>query len=209
MGEAARLLPAQRIARQIGCGMGALSAPGGVTAPTSAARLLTARRLATFAALALGLGALGGLSALRLHDGPLGPLPGGALVRGTLSEDQKPRWEAAGIGPTIELEVRPGAPWSVTTWAVVYEGDLYVAADFLNPLKRWPYFVLKDPAVVVRATGRRYRCSAVRVEDPGLVAALRQAFARKYALTPDGFAAHTSLWFFRLEPRPAAGTPAG
>jgi hypothetical protein len=170
---------------------------------------LTARRHTAFAALALGLAALGGFPVLRFHDGPLGPLPGGALVRGTLSEDQKPGWESAGIGDTIELEVRPGAPWSVTTWAVVFEGDLYVSADFLNPIKRWPYFVLEDPSVEVRAAGRRYRCSAVRVEDPQLVAALRSAFARKYALPPDGFAAHTAVWFFRLEPQPAARTPAG
>jgi hypothetical protein len=168
-----------------------------------------ARRLAAFAALTLGLAALASFLVLRFHDGPLGPLPGGALVRGTLSEDPKPHWEAAGIGQTIELEVRPKAPWSVTTWAVVYDGDLYVAADFLNPIKRWPYFALEDPSVEVRAAGQRYRCSAVRVEEPGRIAALRLAFARKYALPPDGFAAHTAVWFFRLEPRPAARTPAG
>jgi hypothetical protein len=170
---------------------------------------LTARRIFAFALWVPGLAALGSFLVLRFHDGPLGPLPGGALVRGTLSEDPKPRWEAAAIGQTIELEVRPGAPWSVTTWAVVHEGDLYIAADFLNPIKRWPYFVLEDPSVEVRAAGQRYHCSAVRVEDPGLVAALRLAFAQKYALPADGFAAHTAVWFFRLEPRPAARTPAG
>jgi len=169
---------------------------------------LTAPRLAASVLLALGLGVLGSLSLLRLHDGPLGPLPGGALVRGVLSEEPKPNWEEAGIGETIELEVRPEAPWSVTTWAVVLGGSLYVAADFLNPLKRWPYFVLGDPAVVVRAGGRRYRCTAVRVEDPALVADLRRAFARKYVLTPDGLAAHTTAWFFRLEPKPATRPPA-
>jgi hypothetical protein len=152
---------------------------------------------------------VGGLFLLRSHDGPLGPFPGGAFVRGTLSADPKPHWEAAGIGETIELEVRPNAPWSVRTWAVVYQGDLYVAADFLNPIKRWPYFVVQDSSVEVRAAGRRYRCSAVRVEDPKLVASLRAAFARKYALTPDGLSAHTSVWFFRLDPRPAASVPAG
>jgi hypothetical protein len=169
---------------------------------------LTAPRHAATAFLALGLGVLGSLSLLRLHDGPLGPLPGGALVRGVLSEEPKPHWEAAEIGDTIELEVRPAAPWSVTTWAVVWGGSLYVAADFLNPLKRWPYFVLGDPAVVVRAGGRRYRCTAVRVEDPALVADLRRAFARKYGLSPDGLAAHATVWFFRLEPKPAAQPPA-
>jgi len=156
----------------------------------------------------LALAALSGLFLLRLHDGPLGPLPGGVLVAGPLSEEPRPHWEGAGIGDTIELEVRPRAPWSVTTWAVVYAGNLYVAADFLNPVKRWPYFVLEDPAVEVRAAGRRYRCSATRVEDPSLVAALREAFARKYRLSPDGLAAHARVWFFRLEARPAAQTPA-
>jgi hypothetical protein len=91
----------------------------------------------------------------------------------------------------------------------VYQGGLYVAADFLNPLKRWPYLVLADPVVAVRAGDRRYRCAAVRIQDPGLVAALRQAFAQKYALTRDGFAANTTVWFFRLDPEPAASPPAG
>lgn len=170
---------------------------------------MRAGRLLTFGSLGLGLLALLGVRALRLHDGPLGPLPGGALVRGTLSQAQRPRWEAAAVGRTIELEVRPAAPWSVTVWAVVYAGDLYVPADFLNPVKRWPYFVLEDPTVVVRSAGERYRCTAIRVEEPGLLAALRSAFARKYALTPDGFAAHSRVWFFRLEARPAAKTSAG
>lgn len=170
---------------------------------------MTPRRLVAAGALSLGLAVLLAFPILRFHDGPLGPLPGGAFASGTLSQDPKPQWGRAGIGQTIELEVRPGAPWSVTIWAVVHEGDLFVAADFLNPLKRWPYFVLEEPAVEVRAAGRRYRCSAVRVEDPGLVAALRQEFARKYSLSPDGLAARSAVWFFRLAPRPAARTPAG
>jgi len=170
---------------------------------------VTARRRAASAATVLLFGALAGLSLLRLHDGPLGPLPGGALVRGALVENGPPRWEAAGIGQTIELEVRPRAPWSITTWAVLYAGDLYVAADFLNPWKRWPDFVLQEPAVVVRAAGRRYRCSAMRIEDPALIAALRRAFAEKYALSPEGLAAHSTVWFFRLKAQAAPGTPAG
>jgi hypothetical protein len=182
---------------------------GGAAGRALAARAVTLLRLLAAAALGFGLAALLGILILRFHDGPLGPLPGGALVSETLSQDPKPRWDSAGIGRTIELAVRPGAPWSVTTWAVVYEGDLFVAADFLNPLKRWPYFVLEDPAVEVRAAGRRYRCSAVRVEDPELVTALRREFDRKYSLLPEGLAARTAVWFFRLEPRPATRTPAG
>jgi hypothetical protein len=130
-------------------------------------------------------------------------------VRGPLVQEALPRWDAAGIGQTIELEVRPRAPWSITTWAVVYAGDLYVAADFLNPWKRWPYFVLEDPAVEVRAAGRRYHCSAVRIEDPALLAALRRAFAEKYALSPEGLAARSRVWFFRLQAQAAPGSSAG
>jgi hypothetical protein len=169
-------------------------------------------RIAASLALVLVAAALVVVAFARFHDGPLGPLPGGALRTGGLArvpEDWSP-W--AGV-PTLELETRPDSPWSVTTWFVVEGGKLYASADFLNPGKRWPHFVQTDPRVIVRlddgsgagATGRtsllRFECRAVRVEEPSTVAALRKAFARKYDIAPDGIAARTQVWFFRLDPR--------
>ena len=160
----------------------------------------TLRRIGLVLAGAIATGAILAAGA-RFHDGPLGPLPGGALRSGELVPSPPADWTHVRVGETVELETRPHAPWSVTTWAVVHEGGLYLPADFLNPIKRWPVFVLADPEVVLRTGGRRYPLSAGRVEDPGLIKALRQAFAAKYGITEGSASARIEVWFFRLEGR--------
>ena len=154
--------------------------------------------------MALLVAALALVVFARRHDGPLGPLPGGALQAGTIvppPDDWSPFADVA----TLELETRPDSPWSVTTWFVVQEGKLYASADFLNPGKRWPHFVLEDPRVRVRLDEGshllRFECRAVRVDEPSTIASLRETFARKYHLAADGLAARTQVWFFRLDPR--------
>jgi len=149
--------------------------------------------------------------AMRFHDGPLGPLPGGALRAGAWVEPPF-EWASWAAGPTLELETRPAAPRSVTTWFVVHEGALHASADFLNPGKRWPDDALADPRVVVRVrdaagTLRRARVRATRVEAPGEIAALREAFRTKYGIEAGDLAARVRVWFFRLDP-PAGGAPA-
>jgi len=151
----------------------------------------------TFALVLLALGAL--LLAAPFFDGPWGPLPGGALRSGP-QVDLPARWPEGSVGETVEIETRPATPWSVTTWCVVLDGVLYVPADFLNPVKLWPFFALEDPRVRVRAGGVRYAARATLVRDTALDARLREAFARKYDLAPDGLAARSDVWFFRLEP---------
>ena len=146
---------------------------------------------------ALAAGALTALALPRLLGGPLGMLPGGRLS-GQWGPPVK-AWDFVAAEPTVELETNPEAPRSVTVWSVVWHGDLYVSADFLTPWKRWPHQVLRDPRVVVRVGQQRWRRRAVRVTDEGQIAGLRGAFAEKYALKPDGLAARTEVWFFRLE----------
>lgn len=151
-------------------------------------------------ALAVALVALGGLFvAAPFHDGPIGPVPGGALRAGPLV-DLPAHWPEGAVGETVELETRPATPWSVTTWAVVLDGTLHLSADFLNPLKLWPFFVLEDPRVRVRVGGVRYAAHATRVRDAATIARLRDAFRHKYALAPDGLASRTEVWFFRIGP---------
>ena len=41
-----------------------------------------------------------------LFDGPLGPIPGGAFVRGSVSSERNPDW--SNLEMVIELEIRPG-----------------------------------------------------------------------------------------------------
>ena len=150
------------------------------------ARIGTVRTLgAVLAALVLGCG------------GPLGPIPGGALSG---VEVACPNAFPADVRE-IQIEVRPEDPYSVTTWNVVLNGALFVPADFLNPMKRWPSFVEADERVRVRVDPLVYTCRAVRVRDADRIDALRSAAAAKYDLDPEGSAATTEVWWYRIERR--------
>ncbi len=159
----------------------------------------TLRRLLLALALVAAAGALA-LHLARRLDGPLGPIPGGAFRSGTPVGEVAPDWSFARDLREIEIEMDPASPRSVRTWFVVQDGEPVASADFLNPAKRWPYDVLRDPRVRLRLGGRIFERRALRVQDPAAIARLRAAFARKYALAPDGLAARTEVWFFRMDP---------
>jgi len=124
-------------------------------------------------------------------------LPGGSFL-GPSEPCDAAQWSNYASLEELEVEVRPEAPRSVTTWSVVYAGQLFVPADFLFPGKRWPHQVESDERVRVRARGRIFECKAQRVRDDALIAALRRAIAAKYALDPEGRAATTEVWWFRI-----------
>ena len=142
----------------------------------------------------------------RLSGGPLGIVPGGRLD-GPLAGNQSPDWSFTDSVRTIQVEVAPEDPLSVTTWVFTLDGDLYVAADFFNPFKRWPHRALADPRVRLRIDGRIYERFAVRVTDPATIARLRRAIAVKYDIADGGIASQVEVWFFRMDPRPAAYAP--
>ena len=129
--------------------------------------------------------------------GPLGPLPGGRLSG---AEVACPSAFPADVRE-IEIEVRPDDPYSVTTWNVVQGGRLHIPADFLNPVKRWPYYLKADPRIRIRTGALVYACRATRIEDPEVIDALRLAAARKYEIDPEGAAASTEVWWFRVSRR--------
>lgn len=136
----------------------------------------------------------------RFTGGPIGMIPGGRL-RGEYAAQQDPDWGFTEDVETIAVEVNPSNPLSVTTWVFAHEGELYVAADFFNPFKRWPRLALEDPRVRLRIEGQLYDRTAVRVTDPVLIEELRRAIGEKYDVDPDGLAARVDVWFFRMEPR--------
>ena len=138
-----------------------------------------------------------GLGACSLGDGPWGMIPGGSFL-GSSEPCRAAHWGDYTSLPELELEVYPEAPRSVTTWSVVYAGQLFVPADFLLPGKRWPHQVEADERVRVRARGRIFECRAQRVRDARLIEALRGTIAAKYELEPDGWAARSEVWWFRI-----------
>jgi hypothetical protein len=152
----------------------------------------------------IGIGLVGVVAALvvvslgaRSCDGPLGPIPGGALRSG--EEAAVPGdWSFASELREIELQLE-SPPRSRIVWLMVHEGELYVPCGFLAVpgLKQWPYQVEADDRVVVRAQGKRYAGRLARVRDPELYAALGRAGAEKYGFgsgepDPEG------TWYFRF-----------
>lgn len=149
--------------------------------------------IAAIAVVALGV-ALGA----RYADGPLGPFPGGPMSGERVTEPVA-EWGFAAERDTVELEVNPDAPRSITTWVLGHEGALYIPAG-LASRKTWPGQVMADGRVVLRVAGRLYPRQAVRVTDAARLEALGEVLTRKYQLDPEGNFASAETWFFRLDP---------
>jgi len=137
---------------------------------------------------------------LACRGGPLGPLPGGRLegADSACSAD----FSFASEVESVELEVRPQDPYSVTAKAVVVQRGLYLPANFANPLTRWPFHAATHSEVRVRVAGKVYACHATRITDEELQSRLRGEAERKYggyAGTDDEF------WWFHISPHPPGG----
>ena len=85
-----------------------------------------------------------------LFDGPLGPIPGGAL-QGSVDPNPNPDW--SNLEKVIELEIRPAKPWSLSVWNVVIDGEPYVPSA-MGARRRWTGVALENPLVRVRTHGR-------------------------------------------------------
>ena len=134
--------------------------------------------------------------------GPLGPFPGGKL-RGSVHSGAAPDWSSARDAKQVQLETRPGDPYSVNVWCGVMDGKLYVPSSLIlgtdDPAERgWVRNVLADPRVRLRIEGTLYPLRAVRVEDPAELEAVRKLLLAKYDVDPDEHAA--AAWIFRLDP---------
>lgn len=154
----------------------------------------------------LGLGILGiAVAALcvvwgaRYADGPLGPVPGGPMSGERVAE-RVADWGFVMDRDTVELEVNPAAPRSITTWVIGHQGQPYIPAAF-GARKTWPAQLLADARAVLRVDGRLYEQHALRVTDDTLLEELRGVLIRKYDLDPEGNFSGPDTWFFRLDPR--------
>ncbi|MGI9323185.1 MAG: hypothetical protein ACR2PJ_06355 [Pseudomonadales bacterium] len=106
-------------------------------------------------------------------------IPGGEL-QGTLTEVPASWGE---VPDTIQFETRPSDPYSINIWAVVVDGDLYVATKEAN----WVPFIAADPRVRVRIDGKLYELTATRTVSDEDMVALTAAYSAKYdyAFTDD------------------------
>jgi len=105
------------------------------------------------------------------------PLPGGELQGRVVRADD---WSAAEGETILQLETRPGDPYSVNLRVTLIDGALYVDAA---PGRRWHEHVREDPRVRVKLGDQIYRACAAKVEDEAVTK--RFADARTvYRLVP-------------------------
>jgi hypothetical protein len=181
-----------RVGRELTLDAGFAAAEGGV------------QRVRVLKWLGLGILGIAGLAvcvvfAARFADGPLGPLPGGPMS-GERAAEPVTDWGFVVSRDTVELEVNPEAPRSITTWVVGREGQVYIPAGF-GSRKTWPGQLAADRRAVLRADGKLYAQQAVRVADDELLEELRGLLISKYDLDPEGNFSGPETWFFRLDPR--------
>lgn len=139
-------------------------------------------RLVTLVAVLIGLVLVGA----RMHDGPVGPFPGGPLASGEIVTQPVADWSFAADVAEIELQLAAQTK-SRTTWIIVHEGRAFVpASTTFPPGKTWHQSALEDGRATLRIAGRRYPVMLAKVEDAALVTAVRDVGLRKYPNRPDG-----------------------
>lgn len=138
--------------------------------------------------------------AARVHDGPLGPFPGGALVSGTDVAEPVTDWSFAKDVEEIELQLASQTT-SRTTWVLVHEGKAYVPASTQYPPgKTWHRVALEDGRAKLRIDGKKYPVTLAKVEDTALRDAVRAVAAAKYQPPPGGT---EGVWLFSVTSRAA------
>ncbi len=149
--------------------------------------------IVTLVLVVLALDTLGGF----LFDGPLGPIPGGALS-GMVNSDPHPDW--SNLEKVMELEIRPARPWSLSIWNVVIDGELYVPSA-KGARRRWTAVAVKEPLVRLRTHGQIFERRIERVTDPALCRRLAQALGQRYGFEPPPDPQQDTSWYFHLAPR--------
>ena len=135
----------------------------------------------------------------RLHDGPLGPIPGGALASGEWVDPASPDWSFAKDVAEIELQLE-GQTTSRITWILVRDGAAWIPCSLaFPPGKTWYQRVATDGRAVLRIDGKRYAVTLTQDADPTLPDFALGEVTRKYGKPAPG---DGGVLFFRVEPRP-------
>jgi hypothetical protein len=135
----------------------------------------------------------------RFHDGPLGLVPGGALVAGEAVGAPVSDWTFADVD-TIELQL-DGDTTSRTTWILVKDGRAFIPASLsFPPGKRWHKAADQNGAAWIRVKGQRYPVTLTRTQDEALRAQLIETVRGKYGGGPPSGG---GVWFFEVASRAA------
>ena len=140
----------------------------------------------------------------RFHDGPLGPIPGGALEAGPEVTEPIGDWSFAKEVDEIELQLA-SQETSRITWILVHEGQAYVPCSLgFPPGKSWYKRAVVDGRATLRIEGRRYPVTLTKLDDAAtqqLEPTVRAEVVRKYGQPPPSEA---GVWLFRVASRPAS-----
>lgn len=112
--------------------------------------------------------------ALTACGGPVGPLAGGELS----GAEAAPPAQWPSVPETVQLEVRPAAPYSVNVWSVGIGANLYVAHG--PDGSTWGSHLRVDNRVRVRIAGTVYALAAAIVEDAVEREQVVDAYLAKY-----------------------------
>jgi hypothetical protein len=135
-----------------------------------------------------------------VHDGPLGPIPGGPLRAGELFALPVSDWSFATDVAEIELQLESQGH-SRTTWILVRGGAAYVPCSLgFPPGKSWYRDAQQDGRAVLRIGGKRYPVTLTKDDDPSLPEFARAEVTRKYGSPPPGAG---GAMFFRVASRAA------
>ena len=153
--------------------------------------------------IVVGLAALVALLffAARLHDGPLGPIPGGPLEAGAEVTEPVADWSFVKDIGEVELQLASQGR-SRTTWILFHEGKAYVPCSLgFPPGKSWHHDAAADGRAILRIEGKRYPVTLTKLDDAAvqqLAETVRAEVTRKYGQVPPGDA---GVWLFQIASR--------
>lgn len=108
--------------------------------------------------------------------GPIVMIPGGELTGSVKPTPQN--WTFSDEIDTVQLETRPGDPYSVNVWRVGLGEAFYVAAG--DAESRWASYITEDPRVRLKLNDELYELNASRVTDEAELDRFLAAAQRKY-----------------------------
>jgi hypothetical protein len=138
----------------------------------------------------------------RLHDGPLGPIPGGPLKSGELVTEPVTDWTFAKDTGEIELQL-DSQRQSRTVWFFVLDGKGHVPCSLgFPPGKTWHKQAAIDGHATLRIDGKRYPVVLTKLGDAivqQMGDTVRAELARKYGELPP---TEKGVWVFQVSSRP-------
>src|SRR5262245_57179102 len=139
----------------------------------------------------------------RLHDGPLGLIPGGPLEAGEVVAEPIADWDFAKDTGEIELQLDSQLQ-SRTVWFFVLDGKGYVPSNLgFPPGEIWHRQAVVNGAAKLRIEGKLYPVVLSKLGDPiaeQMSGRVRAELARKYRDLPPSEA---GVWLFQVTSHPA------